>query len=469
MPLQQLHAQLRSLRESQGSALVERLHQFSGPVIGDVPDHVRGFRVRLDLLGARPPVWRRLELPGDLPLDRLHDVIQAAMGWFDEHLHRFRTGSDYGSPSFLTPFDVEEGEDGALEDGVRLDQLLTDAGDRLWYEYDFGDGWEHVLKAEAVMDEPPAEVRCLAGRMACPPEDCGGIWGYAELAAWVRGGCDPSTVPGPFEDAADAREWLPLDWDPDLFDLDETQAAITAATAEPVAVTGKLAVLQEKLQQQGNRLLTLVLARPESHAATEVSDADAARLVAPYATLLEAIGEGVGLTGAGYLPPALVEQIAEQTGITAWWIGKANREDQTWPVAQLRASARALGLLSVRKGRLLPTAAARRCDGRAALLWRHIVSRLPAGTSDFDRQAGWLSLAVVGSGTPPPAWDTEIGDLLFCLGWQAQGSSMPQHLRVDSPTLDVLEQLAGRARQGRLVEPDTAVAATARAVIARRD
>ncbi|WP_239010629.1 MULTISPECIES: plasmid pRiA4b ORF-3 family protein [Rhodococcus] len=72
------------------------------------------------------------------------------------------------------------------------DQLLTGTGDRLWYEYDFGDGWDHVLAVEAVLDEPPTEVRCTAGRMACPPEDCGGMWGYAELAAWVRGGCDPA-------------------------------------------------------------------------------------------------------------------------------------------------------------------------------------------------------------------------------------------------------------------------------------
>jgi len=132
------------------------------------PTEVRGFRVRLDLRHAKPPVLRRIEVPGDLTLPRLHDVIQAAMAWTDSHLHRFRTGSDHHSPYFVTNFDLDEGEEGVLEDDVRLDQLMAIEGDELWYEYDFGDGWDHVLKVRAVLDEPPAEVRCTSGRLACP-------------------------------------------------------------------------------------------------------------------------------------------------------------------------------------------------------------------------------------------------------------------------------------------------------------
>ena len=108
------------------------------------------------------------------------------MGWSDSHLHRFRTGNDHRSPYFITQFDLDEGEDGVLEDDIRLDQMVAAEGDQLWYEYDFGDGWDHVLSVEAVLDEPPAIVRCTGGRKACPPEDCGGIGGYEELAGWVR-------------------------------------------------------------------------------------------------------------------------------------------------------------------------------------------------------------------------------------------------------------------------------------------
>ncbi len=142
-----------------------------------MPKTVRGFRVRLDLRDTKPPVWRRLEVSGDITLPRLHDVIQTAMGWTNSHLHRFRTGVDHRSPYFLAPFDFEEGEDGMAEDDVRLDQLVREKGDALWYEYDFGDSWDHVLKVEAVLPKPPEQVRCTGGRMACPPEDCGGVWG----------------------------------------------------------------------------------------------------------------------------------------------------------------------------------------------------------------------------------------------------------------------------------------------------
>lgn len=69
-------------------------------------------------------------------------------------------------------------------------------------------------------------MRCIAGRLACPPEDCGGIGGYTELASWVRSGRDPSSVPEPFDDAEDALEWLSLEWHPDHFDLDEVNNAL---------------------------------------------------------------------------------------------------------------------------------------------------------------------------------------------------------------------------------------------------
>lgn len=283
------------------------------------------------------------------------------MGWFDAHLHRFRTGSDHRSPYFVTPFDLEEGEDGVLESGVRLDQVLAAKGDQLWYEYDFGDGWEHVITAEALLGEPPAEVRCTAGQMACPPEDCGGIMGYTELAEWVRGDCPPSSVPEPFDDEAHALAWLPSDWHPDRFDVEATNASLALALAEPPRVAEELGELLGRLERFGQRTLTEALMRSELTLAPEIGAGDATRLVEPFLALLDVLGDGVRLTGAGYLPPALVEHLAERTGVTGWWIGKANREDQTWPVAQLRDSARALGLVSVRKGTLAPTASRAGC------------------------------------------------------------------------------------------------------------
>ncbi len=370
--LEENKALLDALMSGQVSSIFEKLQTNQEPTLLPIPTEVRGLRVRLDLHGAKPPIWRRLELPGDLTLPRLHDVIQAAMGWYDSHLHRFRTGSDHRSPYFITDFDLDEGEEGLLENDVRLDQILAANGDQLWYEYDLGDGWDHKLVVEEVLDSPPDTAHCTAGRMACPPEDCGGIGGYEEIVEWVRSGYDDDRFPPGFEDAEHGHSWLPLDWHPDRFDLEETNAALAVAVAEPIGVTDELAALADQLERRGIRALRQLLGRPFSHGPTDVSDAEAARLTETYRIFLDVIGDGVPLTAAGYLKPALVEQIAERTGISDWWIGKANREDQTYPVADIRSTARALGLVSVRKGRLGPTAAVKRCGDDPQALWRHL-------------------------------------------------------------------------------------------------
>lgn len=461
-------ALIEALMSGQVISLFEKVKREEAPTLIPVPAEVRGFRVRLDLHGARPPVWRRLELPGDLTLPRVHDVIQAAMGWYDTHLHRFRTGHDHRAPYFVTHFDLDEGDDGMLEDDVRLDQVLAEQGDELWYEYDFGDGWDHTLVVEEVLDEAPPMARCTAGRMACPPEDCGGIGGYGELARWVRSGYDDAQLPDVFDDAAQAHGCLPLEWHPEAFDLEETNAALAIAVAEPVAVTEELAELSEQLEHRGVRLLREVLGRPSSHGPTDVSDAEATRLTETYRVFLDVVGEGVALTAAGYLPPAVVEQVAGRSGISEWWIGKVNREDLTFPVADIRMTARALGLVSVRKGRLSPTAAAKRCGQDPQALWHHIVERLPVGSKDAERQAGWMALAVAGSGVPSQEWGSEISDMLFALGWRS-GHDRVSAPPADSATLDVLTQLAGasRVRWRERTGVDLGVAATARAAIRR--
>ena len=150
---------------------------------------------------TEPRIWRRLELPGDLTLDAVHTLLQAAMGWSDSHLHRFSPGAGnaYESPYFVTEFDEEEGEEGTREDDVRLDQVLRARGDQLTYLYDFGDGWEHRVTLESTVPLTPEnrQPRCVAGERACPLEDVGGIWGHHELAAWVRAGAPADALPGP--------------------------------------------------------------------------------------------------------------------------------------------------------------------------------------------------------------------------------------------------------------------------------
>ena len=219
---------LQQLMADAGRDLFAGVFDEPTPEVGAVPERVRGFRVRVDLMYAKPPIWRRLVLPGDLVLDELHDVLQVAMGWQDGHLHKFGVGADRRTRAyFVTRFDLSEGDDGLVEDGVRLDQVVSGKGDRLFYDYDFGDGWEHVLVVEDVLDDPPSAPVCLAGKMACPPEDCGGLGGYEELAAWVRGGYDPRATPMGLS-AQEMRDWLPRGWHPDRFSVAETNDALAA-------------------------------------------------------------------------------------------------------------------------------------------------------------------------------------------------------------------------------------------------
>lgn len=196
-------------------------------MVAEPPTDVRRYRVRVDLDGATPPIWRRLELRGDLRLDQLHDVLQHAFGWTNSHLHAFRPSKDPQADAFATEVELEEGEEGVPEADVRLDQLIAEVGDQLFYEYDFGDGWEHTLVVEQVVplgaEDPVARV--TDGRRACPPEDGGGIHGYQELLAGLA---DPGSADDWLRERLD---WLPAGFDPRAFSVAEHDAAVQDSVA----------------------------------------------------------------------------------------------------------------------------------------------------------------------------------------------------------------------------------------------
>ena len=146
------------------------------------------YRVRVDLNGTKPPLWRRLDLASDLFLDQVHEIMQAAFGWTDSHLHQFGSGPghyDPGSEHYLCPFQVGEGDSGVPEEDVRLDEVLTEPGDTLFYDYDFGDGWQHTIRLETISPRPSSAPRavCITGRRDGPPEDCGGVGAYELICA----------------------------------------------------------------------------------------------------------------------------------------------------------------------------------------------------------------------------------------------------------------------------------------------
>jgi hypothetical protein len=167
------------------------------------------YQLKVTLGGISPPIWRRIQVPGNFGLDRLHLALQAAMGWENYHLYQFTIGGiDYSEPS---PDDWREMKDVR---GVTLSQVVPSEGPRFMYEYDFGDGWEHDIRVEKILTpEPNAKYPiCIAGERACPPEDCGGVWGYEELLEIIQ---DPN-----HEDHEDMLDWLGGEFDPEAFDLE---------------------------------------------------------------------------------------------------------------------------------------------------------------------------------------------------------------------------------------------------------
>lgn len=179
------------------------------------------YRLKISLKDAHPPVWRRVQLP-DVLLSELHDVIQVSMGWEDCHLYSFEVGEQRFEPPPPTDMPAWDWDDeaGSTDQTMLSDIVPPQKGRkkfRFRYVYDFGDYWEHVIEVEKIehLENAPAVPVCLAGKRACPLEDCGGPWGYANLLEAVS---DPEH---PQHD--ELYEWAG-EIDPDAFDVEAVNA-----------------------------------------------------------------------------------------------------------------------------------------------------------------------------------------------------------------------------------------------------
>ena len=190
-----------------GEPRLRRAHRSSGPQTKP-PGPERVYVLDVDLRGSEPPVSRQIRVSGRRSLGELHRILQDMMGWGDEHLHAFEAAD--GSWRYA---DVRHEVAGAHdEDHVSIDQVARRVGSRFVYEYDFGDGWIHDIRVAERLDPKGtgAEPWCLGGRNACPPEDSGGVMGYAWKLE-VLG--DPDHI-----DHADIKEWMEGGIDPTRFD-----------------------------------------------------------------------------------------------------------------------------------------------------------------------------------------------------------------------------------------------------------
>lgn len=174
------------------------------------PSHLSLCQLKVTLRDSKPPIWRRIQVTSDIRLSTLHRVLQVVMGWEGAHLHQFLAhGMYYGTPHPDFGFEVKN------ETNVSLQQVVSGVKDTLIYEYDFGDSWEHELLVEKMLslEEGKRSPICLTGKRACPPEDCGGIWGYASFLEAIRDREHP--------EHDEMVEWVGGEFDPDAFDLDE--------------------------------------------------------------------------------------------------------------------------------------------------------------------------------------------------------------------------------------------------------
>ncbi len=178
-------------------------------------------RLKITLRDIRPPIWRRIEVPSNETLHELSAILEAAMGWNGGHLHAFVAGEiTYQLPSEFDDLSWRETKD---ERTSKLSEVLADIGDRMRFEYDFGDGWEHDVVVEAItsLANEMTYPRCVTGKRACPPDDCGGPWGYANLLDALS---DPK-----HPDHEDLVEWTGGHLEPETFDTAETTVAMQHA------------------------------------------------------------------------------------------------------------------------------------------------------------------------------------------------------------------------------------------------
>lgn len=171
--------------------------------------------LKITLKGAKPPIWRRILVHGSMTLAELSEAILTSMGWVGGHLHAFDLdGRQYGDPATT--------DDVADENRLTLNGVLKSGVKRFGYDYDFGDGWEHVVAVEKTFAPVGGQTypACVDGKRNCPPEDCGGVWGYAELLEILADPAHP--------EQEERLEWIGGDFDPEEFDASAADKRLAA-------------------------------------------------------------------------------------------------------------------------------------------------------------------------------------------------------------------------------------------------
>jgi hypothetical protein len=174
------------------------------------------YELHVELEDIKPPIWRRILVPGSMKLPALHDLLQLVMGWSDSHLHSF----EIGKKTFTVAHDDMEELNMVDEKKYTLGGVLGESVHEFVYEYDFGDGWRHHIKVKQV-PQPNTDwfyPLCIAGERAAPPDDVGGAMGYLEFLSAIK---DPK-----HDEHESMLAWIGGAFDPEGFDLNAINRAL---------------------------------------------------------------------------------------------------------------------------------------------------------------------------------------------------------------------------------------------------
>ena len=173
------------------------------------------YQIKISLKYIKPMIWRRFLVEDSIKLPDLHKVIQTVMGWTNSHLHQFIIKERfYGEP------DEDSFEEIVDYRKLMLKSVLSFEKEKITYEYDFGDGWEHELVLEKILNNQTIENPiCVAGKRNCPPEDCGGPYGYMDLLNVIA---DPEN-----EEYKEMKSWIGDDFDSEYFDKEWINILLT--------------------------------------------------------------------------------------------------------------------------------------------------------------------------------------------------------------------------------------------------
>jgi hypothetical protein len=180
-------------------------------------EHESIYQLKVTIKESEPPIWREIQVRSHITLYKLQRILQVVMGWGNTHLHQFTIdGTCYGQSH------PEYGLEMKTERRARLDELVPEENASFLYEYNLDDSWMHHITVEKILEPTPGVhyPRCVAGDRACPPEECGGIRGYAEVLEILKNPEDP--------DYAETREWVDEDFDPEVFKIDEVNRQLKA-------------------------------------------------------------------------------------------------------------------------------------------------------------------------------------------------------------------------------------------------